>query len=105
MLFRTMFDQLVSPQVRTYIIDGVKYYWKPKTTSKVTLVIPQEFSNDMFYAAEIYFTRVTPDSDQCLRITKSAKEDQINVGLGGPMEIVDSFEGILMHTYRSGVLE
>ncbi|GKC30044.1 AAA+ ATPase domain-containing protein [Tanacetum coccineum] len=94
MLFRAMFHQLVPPQVQTYIIDGVKYYWKPKTTSKVTLVIPHEFSNDMFYAAEIYLTRITPDSDQCLRITKSAKEDQINVGLGGPMEIVDSFEGI-----------
>ncbi|PWA39633.1 hypothetical protein CTI12_AA570080 [Artemisia annua] len=44
MLFRTMFDQLVPPQVR--------------------------------------------------RITKSEKEDQINVGLGEQVEMVDSFEGI-----------
>ena len=56
-----MFDQLVPQQVRDYIIDGVKYYWKPKNASKVTLVI-EEQDNIMFYAAEIYLNRITPDS-------------------------------------------
>ncbi|PWA51684.1 AAA+ ATPase domain-containing protein [Artemisia annua] len=93
MLFRTMFDQLVPPQVRRYIIDGVKYYWKPKTTSKLTLVFEANLLNNMFDAAEIFLTRINTDSNR-LRITKSEKEDQINVGLGEQVEMVDSFEGI-----------
>ncbi|GJX54188.1 AAA+ ATPase domain-containing protein [Tanacetum coccineum] len=84
MLFRAMFHQLVPPQVQTYIIDGVKIRTAKPKTAKVDSQSPQN-----------------PDAV----ITKSAKEDQINVGLGGPMEIVDSFEGIrlkeLLHRRNS----
>lgn len=65
MLFQTIFNQLVPPQLRSYIIDVVKYYWKPKT-SKLTLLFEEKdgyVPNDMFNAVEVYLsTKITPDS-------------------------------------------
>ncbi|PWA51683.1 AAA+ ATPase domain-containing protein [Artemisia annua] len=101
MLFQTIFNQLVPPQLQRYIIDVVKYYWKPKT-SKLTLLFEEKdgyVPNDMFNAVEVYLaTKITPDSRR-LKITKSMKESHINIKLAESEEIVDLFEGVTV-TWR-----
>ncbi|KAJ9564513.1 hypothetical protein OSB04_000479 [Centaurea solstitialis] len=96
MLFRTMFDQLFPRHLRRYVVDAVRFYWKPKS-SKLTLVFEEKdgmTSNHMFDAAEAYLcTRINPDSDR-LRITKSVKEKHINIKFAESEELADSFEGI-----------
>ncbi|KAI3665437.1 hypothetical protein L6452_44064 [Arctium lappa] len=96
MLFRTMFDQFFPRHLRRYVVDAVRFYWKPKS-SKLTLVFDEKdgmSSNHMFDAAEAYLcTRINPDSDR-LRITKNVKENHINIKFAESEEIVDSFEGI-----------
>ncbi|GJW86851.1 AAA+ ATPase domain-containing protein [Tanacetum coccineum] len=66
MLFRTMYDQLVPTQVRSYIIDVLKCYWKPKTSDQLTLLFEERDGhglNDMFYAVEVFLsTKITTDS-------------------------------------------
>ncbi|GJW68545.1 AAA+ ATPase domain-containing protein [Tanacetum coccineum] len=96
MLFQTIFNQLVPPQFRGYIIHVVKYFWKPKT-SKLTLLFEEKDGyapNDMFNAVEVYLsTKITPDYKR-LKITKSVKESHINIKLAESEEIVDLFEGV-----------
>ncbi|KAK1439166.1 hypothetical protein QVD17_04981 [Tagetes erecta] len=96
MLFRTMFNQLFPPQLRRYVLDNVRLYWKPKT-SKLTLVFDEKdgmTSNHMFDAAEAFLcTRINPNSDR-LRITKSVKDTHINIKFAESEEIGDSFEGV-----------
>ncbi|KAI3502866.1 hypothetical protein L1887_31236 [Cichorium endivia] len=98
MLFRTMFDQLFPRHLRRYVVDAVRFYWKPKS-SKLTLVFEEKDGmtiNHMFDAAEAFLcTRINPDSDR-LRITKSVKEHHINIKFAESEEVVDSFEGILV---------
>ncbi|CAI9276514.1 unnamed protein product [Lactuca saligna] len=96
MLFRTMFDQLFPRQLRRYVVDAVRFYWKPKS-SKLTLVFEEKDGmsmNHMFEAAEAFLcSRINPDSER-LRITKSVKENHINIKFADSEEVVDSFEGI-----------
>nr|GEU40989.1 AAA+ ATPase domain-containing protein [Tanacetum cinerariifolium] len=104
MLFQTIFNQLVPPQFRGYIIHVVKYFWKLKT-SKLSLLFEEKDGyapNDMFNAVEVYLsTKITPDSKR-LKITKSVKESHINIKLAESEEIVDLFEGVTVTwKYRS----
>ncbi|KAL8266085.1 hypothetical protein R6Q59_003429 [Mikania micrantha] len=96
MLFRTMFNQLFPRELRRYVVDAVRFYWKPKS-SKLTLVFDEKdgmTANHMFDAAEAFLcTRINPNSDR-LRITKSVKETHINIKFADSEEIADSFEGI-----------
>ncbi|XP_076940418.1 AAA-ATPase At2g18193-like [Bidens hawaiensis] len=96
MLFRTMFDQFFPRQLRRYVVNAVRFYWKPKS-SKLTLVLEEKDGmapNHMFDAAEAFLcSRINPDSER-LRITKSAKETQINVKFAESESIKDSFQGI-----------
>ncbi|PWA68470.1 P-loop containing nucleoside triphosphate hydrolases superfamily protein [Artemisia annua] len=65
-LFQTVFNQLVPPQLRGYIIDVVKCYWKHKTSDQLTLLFEERDRrnlNDMFYAVEVFLsTKITADS-------------------------------------------
>ncbi|KAJ0445384.1 putative AAA+ ATPase domain, ATPase, AAA-type, core, AAA-type ATPase domain-containing protein [Helianthus annuus] len=96
MLFRTMFNQLFPRELRRYVLNAVRFYWKPKS-SKLTLVFDEKdglTANHMFEAAEAFLcTRINPDSER-LRITKSVKENHINVKFADSETIPDSFEGI-----------
>ncbi|KAL4568981.1 hypothetical protein LXL04_024607 [Taraxacum kok-saghyz] len=98
MLFRTMFDQLFPRHLRRYVVDAVRFYWKPKS-SKLTLVFEEKDGmtiNHMFDAAEAFLcSRINPDSDR-LRITKNVKEKHINIKFAESEEVVDSFEGIVL---------
>nr|XP_043638566.1 AAA-ATPase At5g17760-like [Erigeron canadensis] len=96
MLFRTMFNQLFPRELRRYVVDAVRFYWKPKS-SKLTLVFEEKDGltiNHMFDAAEAFIcTKINPDSER-LRITKNVKENYINIKFAESEEVVDSFEGI-----------
>nr|XP_043639122.1 AAA-ATPase At3g50940-like [Erigeron canadensis] len=96
MLFRTMLNQLFPRQLRGYVMDAVRFYWKPKS-SKLTLVFEEKDGmtpNHMFDAAEAFIcTQINPDSDR-LRITKNVKENHINIKFAESEEVIDSFEGI-----------
>nr|GEU38102.1 AAA+ ATPase domain-containing protein [Tanacetum cinerariifolium] len=96
MLFRTMFNQLFPRELQRYVVDAVRFYWKPKS-SKLTLVFDEKdgmVANHMYDAAEAFLcTRINPDSER-LRVTKSVKESHINIKFAESEEIVDSFEGI-----------
>ncbi|XP_023741085.1 AAA-ATPase At3g50940 [Lactuca sativa] len=95
MLLLTMYN-LVPTQILKYVVNAVRFYWKPKS-SKLTLLFDQRDGvspNQMFDAAEAFLcTRMKPDSN-CLRITKTVKEDHINVKFAKWEAIQDSFEGI-----------
>nr|XP_043607216.1 AAA-ATPase At5g17760-like [Erigeron canadensis] len=96
MLFRTMFDQLFPRELRNYVMEAIRFYWKPKS-SKLTLVFDERdgiTSNHMFDAAEAFmFTKINPDSNR-LRITKTVKEKHINIKFAESEKVVDLFEGI-----------
>ncbi|GJX82239.1 AAA+ ATPase domain-containing protein [Tanacetum coccineum] len=96
MLFRTMFNQLFPRELQRYVADAVRFYWKPKS-SKLTLVFNEKdgmAANHMYAAAEAFLcSRINPDSER-LRITKSVKENHINIKFAESEVIVDSFEGI-----------
>ncbi|GJS19531.1 gypsy type transposase, partial [Tanacetum coccineum] len=74
MLFRTMYDQLVPYQVRRYLLDVVKCYWKPKS-SMLTLLIEKKDDytpNDMFKAVKVYLsTRITSETKRLKLVLSS----------------------------------
>ncbi|PWA39634.1 AAA+ ATPase domain-containing protein [Artemisia annua] len=96
-LFQTVFNQLVPPQLRGYIIDVVKCYWKHKTSDQLTILFEERDRrnpNDMFYAVEVFLsTKITADS-KCLKITKSMNDEHFKIKLAESEKIVDSFEGV-----------
>nr|XP_043640233.1 AAA-ATPase At2g18193-like [Erigeron canadensis] len=96
MLFRTMFDQLFPPQIRRYIIDTFRFYWRPKS-SKLTLVFEEKNGltiDHMFSACEAYLcSKISPDSNR-LRVTKDVKEKHINIKFAESEEVADSFKDI-----------
>ncbi|PWA71656.1 AAA+ ATPase domain-containing protein [Artemisia annua] len=96
MIFRTMFEQLVPLPLRNYAIDLVKHYLKPRSSELILLIEEKDGynPNEMFNAAEVFLaTKINRDSKR-LRITKSLKENHINIKLAESEEIVDSFEGV-----------
>ncbi|GKD24872.1 AAA+ ATPase domain-containing protein, partial [Tanacetum coccineum] len=66
MFLRTLFDQFLPPQVQSYIIDALKYYWKHESSDTLTLVFEEKDGrspNDMFNATEAYLcTIISPDT-------------------------------------------
>ncbi|GJT75973.1 retrotransposon protein, putative, ty1-copia subclass [Tanacetum coccineum] len=97
MFLRTLFDQFLPPQVQSYIIDALKYYWKHESSDTLTLVFEEKDGrspNDMFNATEAYLcTIISPDTKR-LRITKNMNKTHVNIKFAEKQEIVDSFEGI-----------
>ncbi|GJR28207.1 retrotransposon protein, putative, ty1-copia subclass [Tanacetum coccineum] len=96
MFLRTLFDQFLPLQVQSYIIDGLKYYWKRESSYTLTLVFEEKDGrspNDMFNATVAYLcTIISPDTKR-LRITKNVNETHVNIKFAEKQEIVDSFEG------------
>ncbi|KAK9067495.1 hypothetical protein SSX86_014825 [Deinandra increscens subsp. villosa] len=97
MLFRTIFDQLLSVELRLYVLEAVRSYWSKPKSPKLTLVFDEIdglTSNHMFDAAEAFLcSRINPNSKR-LRITKSVNENNMNIKFAESEEIVESFDGI-----------
>ncbi|GJU65063.1 AAA-ATPase-like protein [Tanacetum coccineum] len=97
MFLRTLFDQFLPPQVRSYIIDALKYYWKCESSDTLTLVFEEKDGrspNDMFNSTKAYLcTIISPDTKR-IRITKNVNETHVNIKFAEKQGIVDSFEGI-----------
>ncbi|KAK3010677.1 hypothetical protein RJ639_011280 [Escallonia herrerae] len=96
-VFQTMFNQLVPPQVQAYVLQNVRYYFTTRTPSRMTLVIEEQDGltrNDLYDAFEVYMcTKVCPNADR-LKISKSSKEKHVNVKLARSERILDTFQGV-----------
>ncbi|GJU65066.1 AAA+ ATPase domain-containing protein [Tanacetum coccineum] len=80
MFLHTLFDQFLPPQVRSYIIDALKYYWKRESSDTLTLVFKEKdcrSPNDMFNATEAYLsTIISPDTK---RLRDGYKDPGVNL--------------------------
>ncbi|XP_060192031.1 AAA-ATPase At5g17760-like [Lycium barbarum] len=97
MLFQTMLNQVLPRQVQDYIFSKIHHYFKPLSSSTITLVIEERdgmSSNEIYDAATTYlYNKVSPEID-LFKLSKRPKEKKLRVNFAKSWKAVDSFEGI-----------
>uniref|UniRef100_A0AB38Z7G6 AAA ATPase family n=1 Tax=Paeonia suffruticosa TaxID=45171 RepID=A0AB38Z7G6_PAESU len=99
MLVRSMANEIIPQQLRTYLYE--KFYNilfdSTKSSPRLTLVIDENWGitrNEVFNAASTYLpTKITP-STQRLKAGKTARQKTVTTAMENGEEIIDSFDGI-----------
>ncbi|XP_062076262.1 uncharacterized protein LOC133780928 [Humulus lupulus] len=96
MLVRSMANEVIPDELRSYISMAVRYLFTP-LSSDLTLVI-EEFSgmarNQVYDAAELYLrTKVSPSTSR-LRVSKSPRQKAISIAIEKGEQVSDEFEKI-----------
>ncbi|PRQ47542.1 putative ATPase, AAA-type, core, AAA-type ATPase domain-containing protein [Rosa chinensis] len=96
MLARSMADQLIPHQLRSYLHSLLGYFYTPKS-SNLTLIVDEKSSmnnNQVYEAAEVYLqTKISPLNER-LRVSKTPRQKTISLAIEKNEEIMDSFENI-----------
>lgn len=98
MLLRTTINQLIPPQLQNSILSTVRHYiFNNTTSSQLTLVIEEKdgmSENELYKASEIFTsTKIHPSIDY-LNISKTSKEDHLNIKFDKSETIVDFFQDV-----------
>ncbi|KAK6924407.1 AAA-type ATPase, N-terminal domain [Dillenia turbinata] len=96
MLVRSMTNELIPQQVRSYIYSKIQFLFTPKS-SDLTLYI-EEFCgflrNQVYESAQIYLASKINPSTQRLKITKLPRQKHFSVSIDKGEEIVDVFDEV-----------
>ncbi|XP_041021267.1 AAA-ATPase At2g18193-like [Juglans microcarpa x Juglans regia] len=96
MLIRSMANELLPPQLRSYLFSAFTYFFTP-LSSTLTLVIDEQCGmvrNQVYDAAEIYLlTKISPNTDR-LRVSKTQRQKHLGVAIEKDEEITDTFENL-----------
>ncbi|KAE8099884.1 hypothetical protein FH972_017828 [Carpinus fangiana] len=94
MLVRSMANELVPHELRSYLGSALSYLFTP-LSSTLTLVIDEcsgMARNQVYQAAEVYLcTKITPATDR-LRVSKTPRQKHFTVAIEKGEEINDKFE-------------
>lgn len=101
MLVRSVANELLPPQLRSYLFSTFTYFFTPHSSTH-TLVINEQCSmarNQVYDAAEIYLrTKIGPNTDR-LQVSKTQRQKQFSVAIEKDEEITDTFENLQL-TWR-----
>ncbi|KAG6645689.1 AAA-ATPase At2g18193-like [Carya illinoinensis] len=96
MLVRSMANELIPPQLRSYLFSAFSYFFTP-LSSTLTLVIDEHCSmvrNQVYDAAEVYLrTKISPNTD-CLHVSKTQRQKHLDFAIEKGEEITDTFENL-----------
>ncbi|KAJ8770613.1 hypothetical protein K2173_021260 [Erythroxylum novogranatense] len=96
MLVRSMANELIPYELRSYIYSAIHYLITP-LSSKLTLVVDEHYGisrNHVYDAAELYLgTKISPSTER-LRIGKTPKQKNINVSIEKGEVVNDVYENV-----------
>ncbi|KAK1373484.1 AAA-type ATPase [Heracleum sosnowskyi] len=98
MLLRTTINQVIPSQLQNSIVSAIRHYiFNNRSTSQLTLVIQEKdgmSQNELYQASEIFTsTKFHPCVDY-LNISKTSKEDHLNIKFDKSETIVDFFQDV-----------
>ncbi|XVF15810.1 hypothetical protein REPUB_Repub09cG0188400 [Reevesia pubescens] len=106
MLVRSMANELIPHQFRSYIFSTFRYFFPPHSPN-LTLAIDEGFGmgkNQVYEAAEIYLsTRISPQTER-LKISKTRKQKHFTIGIEKGEIVADCFEDVQL-TWRFVCME
>ncbi|TYH44623.1 hypothetical protein ES332_D11G208100v1 [Gossypium tomentosum] len=101
MLVRSMANELIPHQLRSYLYSAFRYFFTPLSPD-LTLAIDERCGmskNQVYEAAEVYLsTRISPKTER-LKLSKTRKQKHFTIGLEKGELIVDGFEDVRL-TWR-----
>ncbi|KAL1829381.1 hypothetical protein DCAR_0208716 [Daucus carota subsp. sativus] len=98
MLLRTTINQIIPHQLQNSIASSIRHYiFTSANTSQLTLVIEEKdgmSQNELYKASEIFTsTKLHPHIDY-LNISKSSKDDHLNIKFDKSETIFDFYQGV-----------
>ncbi|KAJ4876899.1 P-loop containing nucleoside triphosphate hydrolases superfamily protein [Raphanus sativus] len=95
MLFRSMLNDFVPAQLRSYVYDNLLGRLLTPNSKNLTLIIDENSKhkrNQIYDAAEMYLrTKIGPETD-CLHVWKTPKQKHVSVTIAKGKAIRDTFE-------------
>ncbi|XVF59679.1 hypothetical protein PTKIN_Ptkin07bG0295200 [Pterospermum kingtungense] len=106
MLVRSMANELIPHQLRSYLFSTFRYFFTPLSPN-LTLAIDERCGmtkNQVFEAAEVYLsTRISPKTER-LKLSKTRKQKKFTIAIEKGETVVDHFEDVQL-TWRLVCLE
>lgn len=97
MMIRSITNDLLPPQLISFISSIFSYFFSPKSSPQTTLIIRKKSNyckNQVYEAAEIYLrTKINPSMDR-LKVSKTSRQQKVSLSMEKGQEIVDDFQGI-----------
>ncbi|XP_010548314.1 PREDICTED: AAA-ATPase At2g18193-like [Tarenaya hassleriana] len=97
MMMRSMFNDIIPEQFRSYITDFFARFFTKLDPDHITVIVEDysgEMSNQLFEAAETYLrTRMSSDTKR-VRASKTPGQKEVLVSFDEGQEILDYFEGM-----------
>lgn len=97
MLIRSMFNDFIPPQLRTYILKAFHYIFKITSPDQLTLIVDERIgynNNHVYEAAETYLrTIINPTIDR-LKVSKTQRQKKFTISIEKGEEIVDTYKGV-----------
>lgn len=98
MLLRTTINQVIPHQLQNSIASTIRHYiFRNRNTSQLTLVIEEKdgmSQNELYKASEIFTSTKIHPSIHYLNISKSSKEDHLNIKFDKSETMVDFFQDV-----------
>ncbi|KAL6227109.1 hypothetical protein ACLB2K_001068 [Fragaria x ananassa] len=97
MLVRSMVDQLIPHELRSYIYSFIHQFFYTPRCLDMTVIIDEKCGyiyNEVYEAAEVYLQTKISDSNERLRVTKTPGQKSLNVVVDKDQEIIDFYDGI-----------
>ncbi|XWS45466.1 hypothetical protein CRYUN_Cryun15aG0139100 [Craigia yunnanensis] len=106
MLVRSMANELIPHQLRSYLFSTFRYFFTPLSPN-LTLAIDERCGmskNQVYEAAEVYLsTRIGPKTER-LKVSKTRKQKHFTIAIEKGETIVDHFEDVQL-TWRFVCME
>ncbi|KAK9948456.1 hypothetical protein M0R45_004029 [Rubus argutus] len=107
MLLRSITDQLIPHQIRSYIYSALSYFFTT-SSSNLTLIVDEHCGmarNEVYDAAEVYLrTKISPFTER-LKISKTPRKKNISIAIDKGEEITDTFDNDIKLKWRFTELE
>ena len=96
MLIRTLVNELLPSEIRSYLLSLFHYFFTtPSSSNQLTLIIDQEsrFTHNQIYeAATVYLRTKTSPSTERLKVSKTTRQKNVTVSIVKGETIIDFFE-------------
>ena len=96
MLVRSMADQLIPYELRSYLYTILRRFYTPRS-SDMTLIIDEKcgyINNQVYEAAEVYLqTKISPLNER-LRVSQTPGQKALTITIDKEQEIIDTFDKI-----------
>uniref|UniRef100_A0A7N0TC34 AAA+ ATPase domain-containing protein n=1 Tax=Kalanchoe fedtschenkoi TaxID=63787 RepID=A0A7N0TC34_KALFE len=96
MLVRSMFNDLIPPELRGFIVKAFRYLFKMTSPDQLTLIVDERIgynNNHVYEAAEAYLRTIINPAVDRLKVSKTQRQKKFTVSIEKGEEIIDTYNG------------